>query len=152
MLAVSALAALSIIAGCINYLVGDSEITFANVMWSTIQLAAWALWGWFAIPRRRERHPARILYTVWFALPAFSAGALLIMSLIPSSAGFFATLPGNIVAAVLAVFCLPMAGFGFFGSSGYAANDLIILALSVLALFLPRISEWRTRRAVSRRA
>ncbi len=150
-LAISVLLALGIISGSVNYLAGDGGITFANVFWSFIHLAAWGTWGWFAISGRAAGHPSRVLYSVWFALPAASATALLVASFIPASADLFATAAGGTIAACLVACCLPMAGFGFFGSTGYVANDIVILALSLLMLLLPRIAATaRSRKAKKR--
>ena len=68
-LSVSALISVSIIAGCVNYLMGDGSITFANVFWSFAHIAAWAVWGWLVLSKREAGHPSRILYSVWFLLP-----------------------------------------------------------------------------------
>lgn len=150
-LSVSSLISVSIIAGCVNYLMGDGSITFANVFWSFAHIAAWAVWGWLALSKREAGHPSRILYSVWFLLPLVSAAALLVMSFIPASAEFLSTAPGNIIATVLIVGCLPMSGFGFFGSSGYVANDIVMVALSALMLFVPRIAAVRRARRLMRR-
>lgn len=78
-LSVSALISVSIIAGCVNYLMGDGSITFANVFWSFAHIAAWAVWGWLVLSKREAGHPSRILYSVWFLLPLISAAALLVI-------------------------------------------------------------------------
>ena len=130
-LSVSALISVSIIAGCVNYLMGDGSITFANVFWSFAHIAAWAVWGWLVLSKREAGHPSRILYS--------------------ASAEFLSTAPGNIIATVLIVGCLPMSGFGFFGSSGYVANDIVMVALSALMLFVPRIAAVRRARRLMRR-
>ena len=150
-LSVPSLISVSIIAGCVNYLMGDGSITFANVFWSFAHLAAWAAWGWLVLSKREAGHPARILYSVWFLLPLISAAALLVMSFIPASAEFLSTAPGNILATVFIVGCLPVSGFGFFGSAGYAANDIVMIALSALMLFVPLIAAARRARRLMRR-
>lgn len=154
-LSVSVLISLSLIGGCVNYISDGDKLNFGNVFLSLLALAAWALWGCAVLSRRRPTHPTRILYTVWFVLPAAASFVLLVMSLITSSGQFVSGGAGAVFAAVMLAFCLPLYGLCFFGSSGYIANDILMFLISVLWIFLPyiaaRVRADRTVKNVYRR-
>ncbi len=148
---VSVLIALGVMAGGVNFIVGSGdELTFANVLFSLIYIAAWAAWGCTSLTRVKSTHPTRIFYTVWFSTSALAAFSLLVISLTDSSS-FMSSGAGNAFAVILLIVSSPMYGICLFGSSGYIANDIVMLLASVTLLFLPQITLRIRKRTVNSR-
>ncbi len=146
-IAVSALAALAVIAGMINY-IGDSDRPlFANVFWSLLYLVAWCMWGALVVSRRDARHPARVLYAVWSALSAAAALVLLMLSCLPFGDAFLQSSVGGVIGGAMFALCMPLYGLCFFGSAGYVINDILLFVVSAAAGSLPWLAERIRRRS-----